>query len=124
MKHRTGGIGLMHCRTILTSASVMGLPTLNTHRRYSALTLVAALAVITALVNPIAAQTFRGTILGTVTDPNGAVIPEATVTAKNVGTGIERSTDDRLVRELHPDGTANRNLCGDCAKVRFRQIPN
>ena len=82
----------MHCRTILTSASVMGLPTLNTHRRYSALTLVAALAVITALVNPIAAQTFRGTILGTVSDANGAVVPDATVTAKNVATGLERST--------------------------------
>jgi len=38
------------------------------------------------------AQTFRGTILGTVTDPNGAVVPAATVTARNVGTGIERST--------------------------------
>jgi len=38
------------------------------------------------------AQTFRGTILGTVTDPNGAVVPDAAVTGKNVGTGIERST--------------------------------
>jgi hypothetical protein len=44
------------------------------------------------LVSHSSAQTFRGTILGTVTDPNGAVIPAATVTAKNVGTGIERST--------------------------------
>ena len=41
---------------------------------------------------PVASQTFRGTILGTVTDPNGAVIPEASVMAKNVATGIERST--------------------------------
>jgi hypothetical protein len=48
--------------------------------------------VILALAVPLSAQTFRGSILGTVTDPNGAVIPEATVTAKNVGTGIERST--------------------------------
>src|SRR5207244_1450915 len=38
------------------------------------------------------AQTFRGSILGTVTDPNGAVVPDAMVTAKNVATGIERST--------------------------------
>ncbi len=82
----------MQSRTILTSASVMGLPAVNSHWRYSALTLVAALAVITALVNPIAGQTFRGTILGTVSDANGAVVPEATVTAKNVATGIERST--------------------------------
>ncbi|MGH9969540.1 MAG: carboxypeptidase regulatory-like domain-containing protein [Pyrinomonadaceae bacterium] len=45
----------------------------------------------TALANSLAAQTFRGTILGTVTDPNGAVVPDANVTAKNVATGIERS---------------------------------
>ena len=48
---------------------------------------------ILTLAVPLSAQTFRGTILGTVTDPNGAVIPEATVTAKNVGTGIERSAE-------------------------------
>src|ERR1700693_5032787 len=38
-------------------------------------------------------QTFRGTILGTVTDPSGAVLPGAKVTVKNVGTGLERTTD-------------------------------
>ena len=39
----------------------------------------------------LSAQTFRGTILGTVTDPSGAVISGAKVTAKNVGTGLERT---------------------------------
>lgn len=38
------------------------------------------------------AQTFRGTILGTVTDPSGAVISGAQVTVKNAGTGLERSS--------------------------------
>jgi hypothetical protein len=38
------------------------------------------------------AQTFRGTILGTVTDPSGAVISGAKVTVRNVGTGLERTT--------------------------------
>jgi hypothetical protein len=38
------------------------------------------------------AQTFRGSILGSVTDPNGAVVPNTTVTAKNTGTGLERTT--------------------------------
>jgi hypothetical protein len=38
------------------------------------------------------AQTFRGTILGTVTDPSGAVVGGATVKIRNVGTGQERST--------------------------------
>src|SRR4029077_2054768 len=37
-------------------------------------------------------QTFRGTILGTVTDPSGAVVAGATVKVRNVGTGLERTT--------------------------------
>src|SRR5215472_1151174 len=37
-------------------------------------------------------QTFRGTILGTVTDSQGAVVSGAKVTARNVNTGLERST--------------------------------
>ncbi|HWY21268.1 MAG TPA: TonB-dependent receptor [Candidatus Acidoferrum sp.] len=41
----------------------------------------------------LSAQTFRGTILGTVTDPSGAVVAGAKVTVKNVGTGLERTTD-------------------------------
>ena len=38
------------------------------------------------------AQTFRGTILGTVTDSSGAAVVGAKVTARNVDTGIERTT--------------------------------
>ena len=37
-------------------------------------------------------QTFRGTILGTVTDPSGAVVAGATVKIRNLGTGLERTT--------------------------------
>jgi len=37
------------------------------------------------------AQTFRGTILGTVTDPTGASVAGATVTVKNLGTGLTRT---------------------------------
>src|SRR6266852_255246 len=40
----------------------------------------------------LAAQTFRGTILGTVTDPSGAVVSGAKVTVRNVATGLERTT--------------------------------
>jgi hypothetical protein len=40
----------------------------------------------------LAAQTFRGTILGTVTDPSGAVISGAKVAVKNLSTGLERTT--------------------------------
>src|SRR5579859_6571714 len=38
------------------------------------------------------AQTFRGTILGTVTDASGAVVPAAKVSVVNTATGIERTT--------------------------------
>src|SRR6202158_6113336 len=37
-------------------------------------------------------QTFRGTILGSVTDPSGAVVAGATVKVRNLGTGLERTT--------------------------------
>ena len=38
------------------------------------------------------AQTFRGTILGTVTDPTGNFVAGASVKVKNAGTGLERTT--------------------------------
>jgi hypothetical protein len=37
------------------------------------------------------AQTFRGTILGTITDSSGGAIPGATVTIKNLDTGLTRT---------------------------------
>ncbi len=37
-------------------------------------------------------QTFRGAINGTVTDPSGAVVPNANVTAIEVATGVRRTT--------------------------------
>ena len=56
-------------------------------RRFVVLLFV-LLAVTATLVS---AQTFRGTILGTVTDTSGAVVPGATVKAKNAATGLERT---------------------------------
>src|SRR5437588_1657510 len=38
-------------------------------------------------------QTFRGTVLGTVTDASGAAVPGATVTARNTDTGLVRTTE-------------------------------
>jgi hypothetical protein len=43
-------------------------------------------------VSAISAQEFRGTVSGTVSDPNGAVVPGATVTIKNNETNIANTT--------------------------------
>ena len=53
-----------------------------------------ALAVLLSalLAAPSLAQTFRGQILGTVTDPSGAVVSGATITARSVTTGVTRTT--------------------------------
>jgi len=44
-------------------------------------------------VATLAAQTFRGTILGTVTDATGAVVSGAKVAVRNTATGLERTTE-------------------------------
>src|SRR5438034_11003365 len=54
--------------------------------------IVCFLISISLLSTSLSAQTFRGTILGTVTDPQGAVVAGATVNVRNVNTGLERST--------------------------------
>ena len=55
--------------------------------------LSAVLVALTACSSLVFAQTFRGTILGTVTDPQGAVVTGAKVTVRNVNTGLERTTE-------------------------------
>jgi hypothetical protein len=53
------------------------------------ITMVAAALLLPPAAN---AQTYRGTILGTVTDQTGATVPGAKVTVKNNGTGLTRET--------------------------------
>src|SRR3954447_23276855 len=57
-------------------------------------------------------QTGSGTIQGTVTDPTGAVVPAATVTATNVATGVQtpRSTTAAGLYVLSPLPPGQYNL--------------
>src|SRR5882724_12502639 len=54
--------------------------------------LVLAIAVVLLLAVGVNAQTFRGTINGTVTDPSGGVVPNAAVKATEIATGIDHTT--------------------------------
>ena len=54
---------------------------------------VLALALMCLAASVAGAQTFRGTILGTVTDVTGGAVPGATVTVRNTDTGLVRTTE-------------------------------
>jgi hypothetical protein len=58
-------------------------------KRYIQSTLVTLVALLLSCGGALEAQTITGALNGTVTDPTGAVIPNAKVTATNVDTGIE-----------------------------------
>ena len=49
-------------------------------------------------------QTNTGEIAGVVHDPSGAVVPNATVTAKNLGTGLTRSVTSSSTGQYQPIG--------------------
>src|SRR6266852_6291533 len=54
--------------------------------------LVLAILVVLSLAVGVNAQTFRGAINGTVSDPSGASVPNAAVKATENATGIDHST--------------------------------
>jgi Carboxypeptidase regulatory-like domain/TonB dependent receptor len=54
--------------------------------------LLLAVVFLSCVVQPAMTQTFRGAINGTVTDPSGAVVPNAQVKATDKSTGIDHST--------------------------------
>src|SRR5215472_14851107 len=54
--------------------------------------LVIAVLIAFSLAVAVDAQTFRGSINGTVTDPSGGLVPNATVKATEIATGIDHTT--------------------------------
>jgi outer membrane receptor protein involved in Fe transport len=61
-------------------------------RRLRAFVVGSAAALLLLCASSGKAQTFRGTILGTVTDSSGAAVGGASITARNMDTGLERTT--------------------------------
>jgi outer membrane receptor protein involved in Fe transport len=60
----------------------------NTPRPFAPILLLFLLII---TVGPVVAQITTATIVGTVSDPGGAAVPSATVTARNVDTGLTRT---------------------------------
>ncbi|MGB8438400.1 MAG: TonB-dependent receptor [Candidatus Acidiferrales bacterium] len=70
---------------------------MNSVRRWGvAVAVVGAVLLAMFGAAPSYAQTFRGSILGTVTDTSGAAVVGATVTIHNVATGIDRITQTNV----------------------------
>ena len=61
------------------------------HLKIRLLVVIVVLAVL--LLSHAFAQSFRGSIRGTVTDPSGGVLPNTKVTAKNIATGLQREAN-------------------------------
>src|SRR5207245_2659093 len=67
------------------SLDLQSVPSIRNHSQGSFMRLRSSLGFLLLFISAsLMAQTFRGTILGTVTDPQGAVIPGAKVTVHNV----------------------------------------
>ncbi|PYT85738.1 MAG: hypothetical protein DMG36_27270 [Acidobacteria bacterium] len=88
--------------------------------------LIAALLVL-ASGGAVWSQTVQGVITGTITDPTGAVVPNATVTITNVGTNISQTTttgnDGSYRFSLVPPGTYMVEIkAGNFATVRVSGV--
>jgi hypothetical protein len=62
----------------------------NPNRGKPAILIKIVAATLLLMAASASAQSFRGSIRGTVTDPSGSVIAGAKITAKNIGTGLQR----------------------------------
>jgi hypothetical protein len=60
-------------------------------KKFQTVLLIAVVAIF-SLASGTLAQTVQGVITGTITDPSGASVPNATITITNAGTGISQTT--------------------------------
>ena len=64
----------------------------------------------------VSAQVLYGSIVGTLTDETGAVVPGAVVTVKNTSTGLSRETTTRRDRTLRDSEPARRRVRPVCQR--------
>src|SRR5713226_9941667 len=84
-------LDLPHQRSKLSAWGRWGMRFLSVFTRVSCVLMLALLGA-GALVQPISAQVLYGSVVGTVEDQSGAVVPNATVTMTNKQTGVTRET--------------------------------
>ena len=89
----------------------------QTMRRMGAALCAALFGIVAACAG---AQTITGSIGGAVTDPSGAVIPNATVTVKNLGTGVQTVThsDQSGVYNFQFLPIGSYSITGVCSRSR------
>jgi Carboxypeptidase regulatory-like domain/TonB dependent receptor len=89
-------------------------------------TLVVSFVVLLALVlagGPLAfSQTVQGVITGTVTDPSGAAVPDATVTITNTGTGAAQTTKTNSSGEYRFSLVPPGNYIVDVKAANFAEV--
>jgi len=68
------------------------------------------------------AQTFRGAINGTVTDPSGAVVPNAQLEATDSATGVNHSSVTTTEGQFFPPGHSYWRLQDHCGGSWIRHL--
>ena len=66
------------------------------------------------------AQVDTATVVGTIRDSSSAVVPNVTVTAAEMDTGVKLTVKSRIRWQLRNYSTPDRKVCGFCSGVGFR----
>src|SRR3954447_6693183 len=89
-------------------------------KRWSSWAFLTALA-LAMIVTPLFAQKITGTISGVVSDPTGAVVPQATVTITNIDTALVRSVKTNELGEYMAPDLPNGNYRISVKQASFKE---
>ncbi|HEY7095495.1 MAG TPA: TonB-dependent receptor [Terriglobales bacterium] len=89
-------------------------------KRWSSFAFLLVLTV-TLLISPLLAQKITGTISGVVTDPTGAVVPQATVTVTNIDTALTRTVTTNEMGEYVAADLPNGNYRITVKQTNFKE---